>query len=154
MKATNQHPSTQGLPGLVAALGYGGLIPFLACLVGQLSGLLAEQINWLFLLVAYGAVILSFVGALHWGFAMTMPALSTDRRQQAYLWSVIPALIGFLALALPVRLGCSLLILGFALAYWRDIDLAHHVPLPAWYPKLRFRLSMVVCGCLLVGSFA
>ena len=154
MKAMNQHPSTQGLPGLVAVLGYGGLIPFLACVFGQLSGLFAEQISWLFLLVAYGAVILSFVGALHWGFAMTIAGLSLDRRQQAYLWSVIPALIGFLAMAIPMRMGCSLLILGFALAYWRDIDLASRVSLPSWYLKLRVRLSIVACGCLLVGSFA
>lgn len=150
----NQHPSAHQLPGLVAALGYGGLIPFLACVFGQVFGLFADQINWIFLLVAYGATILSFVGALHWGFAMTIVELSPGRRQQAYLWSVIPALISFLALTIPMRLGCSLLILGFALAYWQDIDLASRVSLPAWYLRLRVRLSIVACGCLVVGSFA
>lgn len=138
---------------MAAVLGYGGLIPFLACVTGQMSGFLADRINWLFLLVAYGAVILSFVGALHWGFAMSITELGARQHQQAYLWSVIPALMGFLALAIPLRLGCSLLILGFAMAYWRDIDLASRVPLPDWYLTLRVRLSLVACGCLLVGSF-
>ncbi|MBU3724706.1 MAG: DUF3429 domain-containing protein [Burkholderiaceae bacterium] len=151
---TNFSRSVQKLPGLVAALGYGGLIPFLVCVLGQMTGLFADRVNWLYLLLGYGAVILSFVGALHWAFGMTIPELAAGRRQQAYLWSVVPALIGFLALAIPPRLGCSLLILGFALAYWQDIDLASRVPLPAWYLKLRVRLSVVACGCLVIGSFS
>lgn len=154
MKAVNQHSSTQGLPGLVAALGYGGLIPFLACVFGQLSGLFAEQINWLSLLVAYGAVILSFVGALHWGFAMTLPGLDRARKHRSYIWSVIPALMGFLAIAMDSALSLSLLIMGFALAYWQDADLANRVSLPAWYPRLRAWLSTIACLSLVCGLLA
>jgi Protein of unknown function (DUF3429) len=62
------------LPPHVAWLGYGGLLPFIGLAV--LIGVDAHHATlWSDALVGYGAVILSFVGALHWGFAMSMPAL-------------------------------------------------------------------------------
>ena len=64
---------TSAIPQRVALLGYGGLLPFIATAFGSvLDG--AHAALWLDALHAYGAVILSFVGALHWGFAM----LATD----------------------------------------------------------------------------
>jgi hypothetical protein len=42
-------------------------------------------------LVNYGAVILSFVGALHWGFAMTAQDMKAEQRSGRFIWSVIPA---------------------------------------------------------------
>ena len=53
----------------VCWLGYGGLIPFLALTP---ASLLDHQHGavWSDALYAYGAIILSFIGALHWGLAM------------------------------------------------------------------------------------
>ena len=135
-------------PPLVVWLGYGGLIPFVALAAGlQFSADWAERLgHWL---IGYGAVILSFVGALHWGFAMMIEELALARRQRAYAWSVIPSLLGFLAVMLGPSLGYSLLIVGFALAYWQDADLANHTTVPAWYPRLRIRLSVIACLSLL-----
>lgn len=139
------------LPALVAALGYGGLIPFAAFALGHITQTFSGSVDWLHWLVAYGAVILSFVGALHWGFAMLSAQMHGTRRRQAYVWSVIPALLGFVALVLSSPLSCSLLILGFALAYWQDADLANRIDVPHWYPRLRAHLSIVACLCLAVG---
>ena len=137
-------------PLLVAWLGYGGLIPFIALAVGlQVSPDWADRFGlWL---LGYGAVILSFVGALHWGFAMMIEELALARRQRAYAWSVIPSLVGFAAIILGPGLGFSLLVVGFALAYWQDIDLANHTPVPPWYPRLRARLSAVACLSLITA---
>ena len=98
-------------PLLVAWLGYGGLIPFVALTVGlQMSPEWADRFGlWL---LGYGAVILSFVGALHWGFAMMIEELALARRQRAYAWSVVPSLLGFAAIILGPGLGFSLLIVG------------------------------------------
>lgn len=137
-------------PVLVAALGYGGLIPFVALAVARLAlPDYAEQ--WSDWLLAYGAVILSFVGALHWAFAMTLKDLGREARSQRFVWSVVPALIGFVALVLSAPLGFSLLAAGFALAYWQDALLANKAALAPWYPRLRARLSIVAGICLLSG---
>jgi hypothetical protein len=137
-------------PDYVALLGYGGLLPFVAFAVGHLS-LPDVGLPWAQWLLAYGAVILSFVGALHWAFGMTLKELSVNERSQRFVWSVVPALLGFVALVLPAPLGLTLLVAGFALAYWQDAVLANRVALAAWYPRLRARLSAIACVCLLAG---
>lgn len=140
-------------PFPVALLGYGGLIPFVVLAALSLSGsreFVPNPSGWL---LAYGAVILSFVGALQWGVAMMVAKIDRARRTQSYVWSVVPALIGFLALILDSTLSFSLLIVGFALAYWQDADLANKISLPSWYPRLRAQLSIVASLCLLVGVF-
>ena len=141
-------------PALVAALGYGGLIPFVGLAGFVMFGPADAMVFARGLLIAYGAVILSFVGALHWGFAMTLPGLDRARKHRSYIWSVIPALMGFLAIAMDSALSLSLLIMGFALAYWQDADLANRVSLPAWYPRLRAWLSTIACVSLVCGLLA
>lgn len=138
-------------PPVVGILGYGGLIPFITSATFRWLNLLGRADQWLLLLVAYGAVILSFVGALHWGFAMMAPGVDRARRTQCYVWSVIPALIGIAAIGLNSSLSLTLLVSGFALAYWQDAALANRISLPAWYPRLRAHLSIVACVCLLSG---
>lgn len=140
-------------PFPVAILGYGGLIPFVGLAGLHLAGLSLGTWSAAGGLLAYGAVILSFVGALHWGVAMLAPKIDRKRRTQCYVWSVVPALIGFLALGIQSNISFSLLIVGFALAYWQDADLANKIELPGWYPKLRARLSVIACACLLTGVF-
>jgi hypothetical protein len=39
---------------------------------------------WVPALLGYGAVILSFVGALHWGFAMTLPDMPLRQRHACF----------------------------------------------------------------------
>ena len=135
---------------VVAVLGYGGLLPFIGLVAAHLMQppVSAPWSQWL---LAYGAVILSFVGALHWGFAMTIERLGLKGRAQRFAWSVVPALIGFTALVLSTPLGLSLLVVGFALAYWQDTVLCNRVSIAAWYPRLRMRLSLVASVCLLLG---
>lgn len=167
------------IPPTVAWLGYGGLLPFVllaasaglggsvAAGVGTGAGpsLLAHGTQALF---AYGAVILSFVGALHWAFGMTLRDLPAPRRNALFLWSVVPALLAWAALMLALvpsaappaspeaapAAAAALLILGFLAQYRRDVALARQSALPAWYLPLRLRLTMVACACLALGGFA
>ena len=80
-------------------LGYGGLIPFLVLTPASLFDA-HHAWTWSDALFAYGAVILSFIGALHWGFAMVLPGLDASRRVRTLIWSVVPALIAWPALLL------------------------------------------------------
>jgi hypothetical protein len=104
------------LPRSVAWLGYGGLIPFVALtaafLLDHHHGLL-----WSDALIAYGAVILSFVGALHWAFAMTLPDLTAQQRTARFVWSVVPALLAWPALLVDATMASILLVPGFVAHY-------------------------------------
>lgn len=63
--------------------------------------------------LAGGAVILSFLGAIHWGAA-------ASRGQYAplpYALSVVPALVGCVALLLPI--GAALALMAVAFLAWR-----------------------------------
>lgn len=134
-------------PRLVAALGYGGLLPFIglaaASLLGVSPGATARA------LLAYGAVILSFVGALHWAFAMVLPQLPESRRGWMYAWSTVPALLAWPALLLEPRVGSVILVVAFAIHYLQDRRLVALATLPSWYLPLRLRLSTVAVLCLL-----
>jgi len=147
---TGKHPIKP--PAAVAWLGYGGLLPFVAL---ALAGLFdpAHGLLWGDALHAYGAIILSFVGALHWGFAMTLSGLSDNQRSASFIWSVLPALIAWPALLSPPIVGAALLISGFIANYLRDRYLGRQVELPPWYLPLRLRLSSVACVCLGIGVF-
>ena len=59
------------LPMLAVILGLGGLIPFIGCAMGIIT-----LTPWwvhvaLFGLIGYGACILSFIGAVHWGIELS-----------------------------------------------------------------------------------
>ncbi|MBK7422998.1 MAG: DUF3429 domain-containing protein [Propionivibrio sp.] len=151
--------STQpaSLPSTVAWLGYGGLLPFiflaLAIFVDDRHAAMYSSA-----LISYGAVILSFVGALHWGFAMTLSELnhesSLHRRNACFIWSVVPAMLAWPALLLSPILASILLITGFVAHLLQDTRLGAHASLPAWYLPLRFRLSLIACLCLAAGALA
>ncbi|MFM8501121.1 MAG: DUF3429 domain-containing protein [Fluviibacter sp.] len=141
------------LPLSVGWLGYGGLIPFLV--FGGLSLVEpAHQIIYRGALFTYGAVILSFVGAIQWGLAMCMPELTENQRRNAYLWSVVPALIAWITIFFgPVTSGL-LLIFGFLIQYWRDLSLSHQFSLPGWFLPLRLRLTSIACISLGIGVYS
>ena len=142
---------TVPIPKTVAWLGYGGLLPFIA--LAALVWLLPDQAPALLsALQAYGAVILSFVGALHWGFAVALPALDADSRNASYVWSVIPALLAWVALIAPQSIAMVLLVSGFLLQYGRDRALAQRSSLPGWYLGLRLQLTSVASLCLIAAG--
>ena len=151
-----QPTGTDSPPRVVAWLGYGGLLPFLALAAaswvtdfnGQASPL------WQTALLAYGAAILSFVGALHWGFAMTLRDLPGPVRTASFVWSVVPALLAWLALLAAPVVASALLVAGFVIHYWRDVRLAGRSDLPAWYLPMRLRLTWVACLCLAAPPIA
>lgn len=141
------------LPRTVAWLGYGGLIPFLALTPASLLDH-HHGVVWSDALYAYGAIILGFIGALHWGLAMSLPELTERQRSALFAWSVVPALIAWLAVLFSPPLAAPLLVSGFVAHYLQDRRLASQARLPDWYLPLRLRLSSVAVVCLSAGIFA
>jgi len=140
-------------PRRVALLGYGGLLPFVLLALASAVDPHHAPV-WGDALFGYGAIILSFVGALHWGLAMSHPEMSEHQRSAAFLWSIVPALLAWPSLFLPPMLATPVLVAGFAAHYGMDRHLARQVGLPGWYLPLRLRLSSVASLCLVGGAFA
>ena len=88
--------------------------------------------------------VLGFAGGLILGLLFALMRLSQVR---AYRWFAATYIEVFRGIPLVV----TLLILGFALAYWQDADLANRIDLPEWYPRLRAHLSIVASLCLAAG---
>ena len=141
------------LPRTVAWLGYGGLLPFLVLTPASLLDH-HHGVVWSDALYAYGAIILSFIGALHWGLAMSLPELTERQRSACFAWSVVPALIAWPAVLFSPPLAAPLLVFGFIAHYLQDRRLARQATLPGWYLPLRLRLTSVAVVCLVAGVFA
>lgn len=134
------------MPAAALWLGGTGLIPFIAPVVVLWLGWPAWREPAWAVLHSYAAVILSFVGAIHWGAALR--ETDTGRLWQAMGWSVIPALLAWVTLLLPHAYGVALLLLGFAAQYWMDRRAVALGWLPAWYGQLRRLLTSGVAACL------
>lgn len=130
------------IPPIVSWLGYGGLLPFVALAVAAWLNSSNSSL-WCRALVGYGAVILSFIGALHWGFAMSQTDMTTQQRNHCFVWSVVPALVAWIALLTTHKYAYALLIAGFLTQFGQDWRLAKTVDLPIWYLPLRIRLTFV-----------
>ncbi len=129
-------------PALV--LGFAGLLPFLAASLGLWLADYPDSLAALDIQLAYGAVILSFMGAVHWGLALGDGAISYRRLG----WSVVPALLGWLALLLNPVYGLLLMVLGFAGVYFGDLRAIAAGNAPAWYRALRRPLTLIVIASL------
>jgi glutaredoxin len=124
-------------PTAAAWMGYLGLLPFFLAGLGLWLGP-TWLAGWL---LAYGAVILAFVGAIHWGLAMSADGLLAE----PFYASVLPALVGWVALLMPPLIGLPVLIAGFIA--WRVWEhRAAPVVLPSWFRRLR---SVLTVGAVL-----
>ena len=144
---SKDHPATTtAIPAAALWLGGLGLIPFLAPVIALWLGSPAWREPAWAVLHGYAAIILSFVGAIHWGAALH----ENDARRlwQTMGWSVIPALLAWVTLLLPHAYGVALLLLGFAAQYWMDRRAVALGWLPAWYGQLRRVLTSGVAACL------
>jgi hypothetical protein len=144
-------PGPRSLPRGLAALGYAGLLPFVACVLavalldGEARGFASRA------LVAYGAVILSFLGAVHWGVLLRQPDAATPARLAV---GVLPSLAGWVALLLPDRHALALLVVAFGGFWLYEHRVVGPTGLPAAYLDLRRALSLAVCALLTLGVLA
>ena len=106
-------------------------------------------------LVAYGAVILSFLGGVHWGLAIGSRSNADHQELRTRLVvSVIPSLAAWAALLVPEKTGLLVLATAMAAMLWVDIRATRAGQAPRWYPKLRIPLTCVVVAALLLGASA
>jgi hypothetical protein len=128
-------------------LAYGGLLPFVmgAVLVWLVR---AEAHAYVALaLSAYAALIISFLGGIHWGLAMRQPSPETS----ALVWGVVPALVAWPAVLMPPDAGLAIHGVMLVVCYLVDRRLYPPQGLGAWL-TLRFRLSAVAALACFLGA--
>ncbi|SEO97277.1 DUF3429 domain-containing protein [Aquisalimonas asiatica] len=126
------------------ALGLAGALPFLGLALGVWL-LPSAQGTWaLGALIAYGAVILSFLGGIHWGLALQGGV------PRVFVISVIPSLLAWVALLLPPTLALSLLTVCLVAQLALDL----RIRMAPWFRVLRAVLTAAAAGSLLLASMA
>lgn len=142
---------------LARRLGHAGLIPFvlLALLLWLLGG--EEQAFVSIALAAYGALIVSFLGGVHWGLAWALAHATVQPplhlRRQLMLWGITPSLLAWPGLLMPPFAGLAWLGFLLILCYLADRTLYPRAGLQDWL-TLRFRLSAIASLSCFIGAGA
>ncbi len=142
------------IPLVARLLGWGGVIPFAFFAAAVVAGLDTPGIDPERALISYAAIILSFMGAVHWGIAIALPPEQASRRDRLMAISVLPALVGWAALLMPFVVGGVVLALTFAVLLAFDISVVRGGLAPQWYRSLRWQLTLAVLVCLLGAAAA
>jgi hypothetical protein len=130
-------------------LGWFGLLPFVAgALLPWIINDAATRGALLELTLAYAAVILSFVGAVHWGRALS----GAPEAANWLSYSVVPALAGWAMWALGGPLGLTGMAGAFALAYWVDRKAYCSDPDLTWFVLMRGHISAAVVTLLVIAA--
>jgi hypothetical protein len=126
------------MPAMARILGLAGLIPFIGGAVSVWLappdwGTVAMQAQML-----YGAIILSFLGGLHWG-----RYLAGGVADGWLIWSVVPSILAWGVLVLPVFHALAALMVLLAICLAVDMRAIRQGLWPAWMAGLRRLLSVV-----------
>ncbi|WP_018937906.1 MULTISPECIES: DUF3429 family protein [unclassified Thioalkalivibrio] len=122
-------------------LGYAGLLPFAFFGIGAWMAQPEWQVFALEALALYGAVILSFLGAVHWGIYLA------DRQHRvgplsAPVWAVVPSVLAWLAVLQPLPQALMTLAVLFLGVWWVDRLSLQRRALPRGYLGLRLMLTV------------
>lgn len=131
---------TSSAPNALALrLGYAGLIPFV--LGAALTWLVRPDDAFVFVvdgLAKYAALIISFLGGIHWGLAMRSSPIDSAR----IAWGITPSLLAWVAAVMPAYAGLPLMGALLIVCYLVDRRVYPVLGLSAWM-TLRFRLTAI-----------
>lgn len=132
------------VPILARVLTYVGAVPFLAGLAvaifGSIFGIEADTIRRA--VQAYAAIILSFLGGVHWGWALTMT--SPRVRDTWLVISVVPSLVALAAFLFPAKTSFLIFAVLFLAQGLFDIFVFRRRAQSPWYPRLRLEVTAAV----------
>jgi len=143
--ALEDGPSSS-LSGAATVASYFGLVPF----IGLAAWLWAHPVAGAAgpILAIYAAIVLSFVGAVHFGWA-----LGEHVGARHYWWSTVPAIGAWVLASLPAMIGLPLLAAGFA-GVWYAERRWFSRELPGWYRGLRTQLTFAAGACIVAAWIA
>ena len=134
-------------------LGIAGVIPFAGAVAIVVFGPPRFVETATFSLLAYGAVILSFLGGILWGSVLARGFTEIGNDQiRLLVISVVPSLCGWVALLAGTNIGLPLMAVAFLFVLVVDLSSTRDGLLPPWYPRLRIPLTISVALLLLIPS--
>ena len=92
--------------------------------------------------IAYSAVILSFIGAVHWGFIFK--AEPFDNATKLLALAVVPSLVAWVALLFPPLFALIVFAFAFPALFIYEKFTELSTLLPDWYMMLRIQLTLLV----------
>ncbi len=140
METPHSSPSTT-----TQTLGYAGLIPFIGLSVMSVLFHDLHQPAVLFSLLAYGATIISFLGAVHWGLAMR----EEPQDRLSVIWGVLPSLLAWISLVFDTTWGLMIQFFTLWLCFFVDFKRYPRFGLSDWL-RMRFTLTLIAGICLTV----
>jgi hypothetical protein len=104
--------------------------------------------------LGYGAVIISFLGAIHWGLEFGERTASRSRATFRYATGVLAPAVAWPTLLLPFEWGLTTQFAAFVGLYFADARATSLGWAPAWYGTYRFLLTFVVGAAIVVSLIA
>ncbi|GAA97729.1 uncharacterized protein L969DRAFT_55314 [Mixia osmundae IAM 14324] len=100
--------------------------------------------------VSYGAIILSFLGALHWG--MEFSAFNGRKGNTRYVIGIVPVAVAWSTLLVPThQIALAIQWAAFVGVWWADWRTSTWGWTPKWYATYRFGLTAIVGSAILVS---
>lgn len=138
---------TAALSATAHRLGYAGLVPFAAgALLVWIVRPDAHPYTTL-ALSAYAAVVVSFLGGIHWGIGFR----EANPEPAIFIWGVVPSLVAWLAVMMPANAGLVVHGVMLVVCYLVDRRIYPRHGLAGWL-TLRFRLSAGASFACFLGA--
>lgn len=130
-------------------LSLAGALPFLFC-AGMMAFVPADERHaYLRAMIAYAAVILSFLGGIQWGTALSIAASAPRSATTLFILSIVPSLLAWAVLLIEAdHRRIFLAIFLFGLVWAIDALLYLQKLIPRWFFQLRCGITPVVIACL------
>ena len=145
----------KGLPRGVVLASALGLAVFFFLALTMLLGTPVLALNAYVQLIHFGALILTFVAAIQWGFGITASSRGLSIPAWWFPATVFPVILAWLALAaLNPIWRIFLLALGFGVVFVFDNISNSRGYAPTWYKRLRKILTIGVLGALCLALVA
>jgi len=161
--------SLKDVPTRAMYMGLAGVLPYLATSLSTvvlsfdiqyaanhgngflMDGAVAEQLLHIIepLQLGYGATIISFLGAIHWG--LEWAGYGGEQGYPRYAIGVVATAVAWPTLLLSAEVGLITQFLAFTFLYYADSRAARAGWAPKWYGIYRFVLTFIV-GASIVAS--
>ncbi|KAF1998260.1 hypothetical protein P154DRAFT_439485 [Amniculicola lignicola CBS 123094] len=156
------------VPRQAYLIGLAGVLPYLATSISTvycaweinhsvagygyfLSAQTAEQLLHFLepLQVGYGAVILSFLGAIHWG--LEFAGYGGNHGYKRYAIGVVAPAVAWPTILMPVEYALITQFMAFTVLYYVDTRAATRGWTPSWYGIYRFVLTFIVGASIVLS---